>query len=189
MQKSIQLLPNLIRTVLSSVRFTCYLITFVLLESLSGNKENMAGLQLLGEASCLSPAQVERLLPQPSTVCCLEPCDIVTHPAGHLPQHNANSFGAGTVFGSSLFPSPHLVSKCSRKVACPRCAVLTLFHLRVHRPCCLGVPGIDADGALVLVVSTSQTMAPGWPSEMQSVEGSPSAASVLRTSSQIIVTF
>lgn len=189
MQKSIQLLPNLIRTVLSSVRFTCYLITFVLLESLSGNKENMAGLQLLGEASCLSPARVEGLLPQPSTVCCLEPCDIVTHPAGHLPQHSANSFGAGTVFWSSLFPNPHLVSKCSRKVACPRCAVLTPFHLRVYPPCCLGVLGIDADGALVLVVSTSQTMAPGWPSEMQNVEGSPSAPSVLRTSSQIIVKF
>lgn len=192
--------------ILSSVMFTCYLIAFVLLESLLGKKQNMSGLQLLGEASCgrpapvLSPAQAEWLLCLLSTVCYLERCDIVAHPAGHLPHRSTNSFGTGTVFCSSLFPNPHPVSKCSRNVYCTRCA-----ELRGN----LAFPRTSpSQGSLSLlpespgpwcwwgrhfqlpqhwVWALPRPLLLAGPLKCQHLEGSPSVASVLRTSSQMIV--
>lgn len=52
----VQQLSSLIMAVLSSFMFTCYMIIFVLLKSLVGKKQTVAGLQLLGGASKGSPS-------------------------------------------------------------------------------------------------------------------------------------
>lgn len=111
--------------VLSSIMFTCYLIIFVLLENIIGKSKTW-----LGYSSWVKPVKgtllhccpqlwAEWSLTSPSTVCspdcCLDPCHIVIHLPGHLPQQGTSSFGAESMSCVSLYPQ-HLVSEPSKNI-------------------------------------------------------------------------
>lgn len=91
----VQLLSSLIMAILSSFMFTCYMIIFVLLISIVGKKQNVAGLQLLGGASqgstspMLSPT-LGRVAPLPTVhgvlLRVLSHCNPSTWTSS-LPQH------------------------------------------------------------------------------------------------------
>lgn len=85
----------------------------------------------------------------------VEPCNVVSHPPGHLPHRSTDSSGTGTVLSSSLFPTLHLVPKLSlvaRDVYCARCAELPgglayPSHFPISGLIVLSILGINADAS------------------------------------------